>query len=155
MKPLGKVLRYFVEAAETDTVEEALKKYEDGKGLHRVIQRVVTRLEDEVEPGTIRFYLWLLGSFLKYHDLPWEKVVGKVKKPKKATVRVDKIPSVRDLQMIIMKTKSPRLALLVQLLCQTGMRLNEALRLKLEHIDLENNVIHLSLIHISEPTRPY
>ncbi|MEM0451512.1 MAG: site-specific integrase [Nitrososphaerota archaeon] len=141
---LRKVIKIFCEVSGC-SLSEALEKFRDGgNGLHRVLQIVVSRLEAEgLKPKSVLFYLHLLTSFLGYYDVNYHQALRKVRKPKKATVRVDKIPDTAILQKLILSSKSPRFRMLVQLLAQTGMRLNEALHLRVGYIDFENNVINL------------
>lgn len=142
--PLFKALNLFIELSRAGSVGEALEKARDSSSLYKVLQAFIGRLESEgLKPKTVLYYLSILASFLRFHNVDYQNSLRKIKKPKKAPVRVDKIPSIADLQKMILSTKSRRLALLIQLLAQTGMRLNEALNMKIEYIDFENNIINI------------
>ncbi|MEM2690121.1 MAG: site-specific integrase [Nitrososphaerota archaeon] len=142
--PLYKALGIFLDLYQAGSVGEALERARNGNDLHRVLQSFIGRLESEgLKPKTIHHYLNILNSFLRFYDVPYQNALKKVRKPKKAPVRVDRLPSIADLQKMILASKSPRLSMLIQLLSQTGLRLNEALNLKMEYIDFENNVINI------------
>lgn len=142
--PLCKVLELLLDLYGVRSVGEALERARNGNDLHRILQSFIGRLESEgLKPKTIHHYLNVLTSFLRFYDVPYQNALKKVRKPKKAPVRVDRLPSVADLQKMILASKSPRLSMLIQFLAQTGMRLNEALNMKVEYIDFENNVINL------------
>ena len=92
-------------------------------------------------PKSIRFRLYLLRSFFDYYEISIPE--RKVKLPRKTTRRIDRIPLLMELQKLIMATRSKRMRLLLYLLPLTGLRLNEALQLRVEYIDFENDVIRL------------
>ncbi|MDJ0269264.1 MAG: tyrosine-type recombinase/integrase [Aigarchaeota archaeon] len=107
-------------------------------GLQLFVNQLV---EKGLSPKSIRFRLYLLRSFLDYYEISIPE--RKVKLPKKSPRRIDRIPSLSELQRLIMATRSRRMRLLLHLLPLTGLRLGEALKLRVEYIDLENNTIHL------------
>jgi integrase len=141
---LRKALELFKQVSGCGSLSEVLEKYRGGNDLHKALQLFVSRLESEgLKPKTILFYYWLLTSFLEFHDIDCSKANKKVKKPKKSIARMDKIPDIAMLQKMIYASKSRRLRMLIQLLAQTGLRLNEALQLRVSYIDFENNLIRL------------
>ncbi|MEM1559982.1 MAG: hypothetical protein QXI11_00350 [Thermoproteota archaeon] len=73
--------------------------------------------------------IYVLTSFLRFYNITYQNALKKVRKPKKAPVRVDRLPPIGDLQKMILSSKSLRLSMLIQLRAQIGMRLNEALNL--------------------------
>jgi integrase len=142
---LAKVLSIAVEACDCKSVSEFLDACRNnGNGLHVVLQKVVNRLREQYTPKTVWFYVWLLSSFLDFHNIDVARARRKLKMPKKATTRVDRIPTLSEVQRLILGSKSPRLRLLIQLLLQTGMRLNEALHLRVSDIDFNAKVIRVS-----------
>ncbi len=133
---MAKVLSIAVEACGCKSVSEFLDACRNnGNGLHVVLQKVVNRLREQYTPKTVWFYIWMLSSFLDFHNIEVARARRKLKMPKKATTRVDRIPTLSEVQRLILGSKSPRLRLLIQLLLQTGMRLNEALHLRVSDID--------------------
>ena len=106
------------------------------------VQMLVNHLSDMgLAPKSIRFRLYLLRSFFDYYEVSIPEC--KVKLPKKTSRRVDRIPSLSELQKLIMATRSKRMRLPLYLLPLAGLRLNEALNLRVEYIDLQNGMIHL------------
>ena len=141
---LVKVLQFFLEFYHAGEVGEALDKGRKCGDLHKAFQTVISRLEAEgLKPKTVIHYLDLLTSFLRFHDIPYREALRKIKRPKKATVRVDRIPTVGELQKMILGSRSKRLSMLIQFLAQTGMRINEALSMKVEYIDFEEGLINV------------
>jgi len=142
---LAKALTLFLKHSGSPSVEEALKNYVGNvKNLHMVLQGVVNELSENNAPKTVWFYIGLIKDFLGFHDVNVDAAFRKLRLPKNAATRVDRIPSLSELQRLILSSKSPRLRLLIQLLAQTGLRLNEALHLRVKNIDFERGVIRLS-----------
>jgi len=107
-------------------------------GLQKWVNHLATQ---NMAPKTIRFRLYLVRSFLRFHDV--EVGDRKLRLPKKGARRVDKLPAIYELQQLLLGTRSKRLRLLIHTLLLTGMRLSEALALRVEHIDLRQGFIHL------------
>jgi integrase len=64
-----------------------------------------------------------------------------MKMPKKAAKSgIDRLPSLGELQRLIMGARSPRMRLAI-MMCLTGMRLNECLSVRREHVDLDRGYI--------------
>jgi len=144
---LLKALEVFVQCCNANSVEEALEfaKNNNGSSLAKALQSFVNYFQaKDLKPKTVLFYLNTLCRFLRFYDVPYESALKKIKKPRKVAVRVDRIPTIDELQKIILKSKSPRLGVYLQLLAQTGLRRSEAARLRLKHLDLENGWIHLT-----------
>jgi integrase len=143
--PLLRALELFRSCIGEDSVGEALVAAKDSARLARAIQLFINRLEEGGRrPKTILFYLDLLCGFLRFHDVPYEAALRKVRRPRNAATRVDRVPTVAELRRMILKCRSPRLAMLIQLLAQTGLRLSEATRLRLKHLDLDGGWIRLT-----------
>ncbi len=145
-KALEKVLRLFLEVGGFSSDKEAVEHFRknNGEGLHRILQGLISRLETMgYKPKSIHFSLYLLSDFLRWFDVDVDMARRKIKLPKKAVVRSDKLPTLGDLQRLILGTKSPRLRMLIQFLAQTGMRLSEAINCKLTYIGFENGWIKL------------
>jgi integrase len=142
---LIKALRLLLKHAGVSSVEDLIAKFQgNGNGLHLVLQSFVNELAENNTPKTVHFYVWLVIKFLEFYDVDVSKARRKLSLPKNAATRIDRVPTIAELQKLILKTKSPRLAMLIQLLAQTGLRIGEALRLKVSNIDFENRVIRLS-----------
>jgi integrase/recombinase XerD len=140
---LAKVLRTALDVSGCGTVAEFLQRARNDNNLHVVLQHVVNRLAEKYAPGSVMVYMSLLARFLEFHDVDVSRARKKVRMPKKGTVRVDRVPTLGEVQRLILGSKSARMRLLIQLLLQTGMRLNEALQLRVEHIDFDAKVIRL------------
>jgi integrase/recombinase XerD len=140
---LAKVLGTALDVSGCGTVAEFLQRARNDNDLHVVLQRVVNRLAEKYAPGSVMVYMSLLARFLEFHDVDVSRARKKVRMPKKGTVKIDRVPTLSEIQRLILGSKSPRMRLLIQLLLQTGMRLNEALQLRVEHIDFDAKVIRL------------
>jgi integrase/recombinase XerD len=140
---LAKVLGTALDVSGCGTVTEFLQRARNDNDLHVVLQRVVNRLAEKYAPGSVMVYMSLLKRFLEFHDVDVSRARKKVRMPKKGTVKIDRVPTLGEIQRLILGSKSPRMRLLIQLLLQTGMRLNEALQLRVEHIDFDAKVIRL------------
>jgi len=89
-------------------------------------------------PKTIvSFYLPYLKKFLRFCGvkIDWEDVRLRVNIPKKRPLKIDRAPTVGELQKLILGTKSKRLRMLIWLMAVTGLRVGEALSLKVENFD--------------------
>lgn len=148
---LYRVVSVFLDCSgysDLDSLVDSLK--ESSSGLHVIVQKVIKHFEmhgkkngEPLAPKTIRQYVSLLKNFLEFCDVDVEKSWRKIKQPKKVNRRVDRVPKRVEIVKLIMACKSPRIRLLIQLLTQTGLRLSEALNLKLADIDLENGWIRV------------
>ena len=136
--PLIKVLEFMRNELGLQSVADLLKC--DAKQLALALQAWVAKRAGEASIKTIRFEVYLARSFFAFHDV--EVPLRRIKIPKKAgRTRIDRLPSISDLQRLISGAKSPRLRLILMMLCLTGMRLNECLSIRREHIDLERGFI--------------
>ena len=107
--------------------------------LQRFINHCIARGQAQ---KSIRFKVYLVRSFLSFFDV--EIPPRKIKIPRNAgRSRIDRIPSLAELQKLISGTRSARMRLLLMTLALTGMRLGEALNLRREWIDLDRSVITL------------
>jgi len=118
------------------------------EGLQLMVNQMLAK---GLSPKTIRYHLYLLRDFLEFYEIAIPD--RRLKIPRKGPHRVDRIPSIAELQKLISGVKSPRLRLLLHLLPLTGLRLNEALSLRVEYIDLENGFIHLPG-HVTKSGKP-
>ncbi|MCX8193732.1 MAG: tyrosine-type recombinase/integrase, partial [Nitrososphaeria archaeon] len=143
---LVRVLEVFLRHSGFGSVEEAVKAFSENprNGLAAALQRTVNELVSMgLRPKSVLFSLHLLKKFLEFYDVPVENVWRKVRKPRKTASRVDRIPSLAEIQKLVLASRSPRMRLLIQLLCQTGLRISEALNLRVDCIDLEKGVIRV------------
>ncbi len=144
---MNKVLALILKHSELSSVEEFISRYKDGRDLHIVLQKTVNEVGGTYAPKYVHFLLGLLKDFLKFYDVeigrPWEKL----ELPKKAEVRVDRVPSIAEIQKLILATHSERIRVIIQTMLQTGLRFNEALTLKVANIDFDNKVIRLGAVN--------
>ncbi len=115
----------------------------DVKSLLMALQKYVNLcIEKGQARKTIMYKLFLIRSFLSFYDI--EVPSRKIKIPRNiGRSRIDRIPSLAELQKLISGSRSARMRLLLMTLALTGMRLGEALSLRREWIDFERNVITL------------
>jgi integrase/recombinase XerD len=136
--PLIKVLDFMRNELGLQSVADLLKC--DAKQLAIALQAWVAKRAGEASAKTIRFETYLVRSFFAHYDV--EIPLRKIKMPRKAgRTRIDRLPSIADLQRLVSGAKSPRMRLAIMMMCLTGMRLNECLNVRREHIDLERGFI--------------
>jgi integrase len=141
--PLAFILRNALEVAECSSLAEFLEFCrKNNDQLHIVFQRIINKLSERRAPKTVSFYMYLLFDFLKFHNIDLEKAKKRLKIPR-GTVRIDRLPTLAEIQRLILASKSPRMRLLIQLLLQTGMRVSEALSLRVADIDFDAKVIRI------------
>jgi integrase len=141
--PLAFILRTALEDTGCGSLAEFLKFCrKNNDQLHIVFQRIINKLSERRAPKTVSFYMYLLFDFLKFHRIKLEDAKQQLKMPK-GTVRVDRLPTLAEVQRLILASKSPRMRLLIQLLLQTGMRVSEALSLRVADIDFDAKVIRI------------
>jgi integrase len=139
----AKVLRIALEVSGCETVTEFLQRMRNNNNIHVVLQHVVNRLAERHAPMSVAVYMNYLMRFLEFHDIDVSRARKKLNMPKKGTVRVDRVPTLAEVQRLILASKSPRVRLLIQMLLQTGMRVSEALKLGVGNIDFDAKVIRL------------
>ena len=135
---LNKILNFMREELGVETISDLLKC--DVKQLILALQAWVNKRVRETSSYTIRYEVYLARAFFSFYeiDIPSKKL----KVPKKAAKsRIDRLPSLAELQKLIMGARSPRMKLAIMMMCLTGMRLNECLSVRREHIDLERGFI--------------
>jgi integrase len=136
--PLIKVLDFMRNELGLQSISDLLKC--DGKQLALALQAWVAKRAGEASIKTIRFEVYLARSFFAFYDV--EIPLRKIKIPRKAgRTRIDRLPSIADLQRLVSGAKSPRMRLAIMMMALTGMRLNECLSVRREHIDLEQGFI--------------
>jgi integrase len=136
--PLIKVLDFMRNELGLQSISDLLKC--DAKQLALALQAWVAKRAGEASIKTIRFEVYLARSFFAFYDV--EIPLRKIKIPRKAgRTRIDRLPSIADLQRLVSGAKSPRMRLAIMMMALTGMRLNECLSVRREHIDLEQGFI--------------
>ncbi|MCS7367711.1 MAG: tyrosine-type recombinase/integrase [archaeon YNP-WB-062] len=136
--PLIKVLDFMRNELGLQSISDLLKC--DAKQLALALQAWVAKRVGEASIKTIRFEVYLARSFFAFYDV--EIPLRKIKIPRKAgRTRIDRLPSLADLQRLVSGAKSPRMRLAIMMMALTGMRLNECLNIRREHIDLERGFI--------------
>ncbi|MEM2293460.1 MAG: tyrosine-type recombinase/integrase [Nitrososphaerota archaeon] len=143
---LLQVLNFMREDLEAPSIGDLLKM--DVKLLTLSLQKYVNRAASGELTGkplsakSIRFNVYLARSFFSFHDI--EINPKKIKIPRKAgRSRIDRIPSLAELQKLLMGTKSPRMRLIIMCMVLCGLRLNEALSVRKEWLDLERGFLIL------------
>ena len=135
---LNKILNFMREELGVETISDLLKC--DVKQLTLALQAWINKRIHETSIHTIRYEAYLARAFFSFYDL--EIPSKKLKVPKKAAKsRIDRLPSLAELQKLIMGARSPRMKLAIMMMCLTGMRLNECLSVRREHIDLDRGFI--------------
>jgi len=136
---LLKVLDFLKEDLGVKSYGELLKA--DVKRITLGLQRYIAkRVGEGRSVKSIRFEIYLARNFFSFHDI--EIPSKKLKIPRKAgRSRIDRIPSLAEIQKLVMGTKSKRLRLAIMIMALCGLRLNECLSLRREWIDLERGFI--------------
>jgi len=135
---LNKVLGFMKEELGVETISDLLKC--DVKQLILALQAWINKRVRETSTFTIRYEVYLARAFFSFFDV--EIPSKKLKIPRKAAKsRIDRIPSLAELQRLVMGARSPRMRLAIMMMCLTGMRLNECLSVRREHIDLDRGFI--------------
>ena len=136
--PLLKVLRFLRDELGLSSIDELLKA--DTRSLCVAFQKWVNKRLSETSIKTIRYEIYLARSFFSFYEV--EIPLRKIKVPRKAAkTRIDRIPSVGELQRLISFSRSPRMRLCLMTMALTGMRLGECLGLRREHVDLGRGFI--------------
>jgi integrase len=136
--PLIRVLEFLKNDLGVGSIDDLLKC--DVRSLAISLQKWVNRRVQETSRKTDGFEVYLARSFLSFYDV--EIPPRKVRIPRKAVKsRVDRIPSLAEIQKLVTGTRSLRMRLAIMTLALTGMRLGECLRVRREHVDLERGVI--------------
>jgi len=135
---LIRVLEFLKSDLGLGSVDDLLKC--DVRSLAISLQKWVNKRVQETSIKTIRFEAYLARSFFSFYDV--EIPAKKVRMPRKAVrSRVDRIPSLAEIQKLVIGTRSLRMGLMIMMLALTGMRLGECLRVRREHVDLGRGVI--------------
>ncbi|MEM3389684.1 MAG: tyrosine-type recombinase/integrase [Nitrososphaerota archaeon] len=138
---LLRVLDFLRDALGVKSYSEILRT--DAKSLITALQKFVNScIEKGQSQKSIRFKLYLVRSFLGFYDI--EINPKKIKIPRKAgRSRIDRIPTLAELQKLLMGTRSSRMRLAIMLMALCGLRISEALSVRREWIDLERGFLTL------------
>jgi len=135
---MRKVLGFMRDLLGLESIDDLLKC--DVKQLVLALQAWINKRINETTAKNVRYEVYLARLFFSHYDI--ELPTRKLKIPRKAArSRIDRIPSLAELQRLVMGAKSPRLRLAIMMMALTGMRLNECLSVRREHIDLERRII--------------
>jgi integrase len=135
---LLKVLNFLRDDLGLRSIDDLLKV--DGRSLVISMQKWINKRVGETSIKTLRYELYLTRGFFSFYDI--ELPSKKLKVPRKAAKsRVDRIPSIAELQKLISFSRSPRLRLILMILALTGLRLDECLQLRREYVDLERGFL--------------
>jgi integrase len=136
--PLLKALEFMRGELGLQSVADLLRC--ETKQLALAIQAWINKRAEEASIKTIKVEVYLIRSFFAFHDV--DLPLRRIRFPRKAgRTRIDRLPSLSDLQRLVSGAKSPRMRLAIIMMALTGMRLNECLNIRLEHIDLERGFI--------------
>lgn len=102
-----------------------------------VLQGVVDRLVGEgLAPKTVEWYVSWLKRFFRFARVRIDsESLRALERPKKANVRIDRAPSIGEVKTMVIAAQSRQLSVFIHLLATTGLRLSEALSLKVENFD--------------------
>jgi len=135
---LIKILEFMRQDLAVNSIDDLLKM--DTKTLIMSLQKWINKRAQETSIKTIKFEVYLARSFFSFHDI--ELPPRKVKLPRKAyKSRIDRIPSLAEIQKLVMGVRSPRMRLAIMMMALTGMRLSECLSVRREHVDFDRGVI--------------
>jgi integrase len=126
---------------ERNGLEELAERYfQDKRNYEQDIQNFLAEIKDKA-PMTTRLYLsavrmFLLENNVELKQLFWRRLIGRVKGSRALTL--DKVPSNEELRKIMTHLPVQGKALYLTM-SSSGMRIGEALQLKLEDLSLESD----------------
>ncbi len=130
-----------------DDLEALAERYFSEERNHQEdVQNLLVNLKESA-PYTVRLYLSALKIFLMENDVElnpkfWRKIRGRIKGSRALTL--DKVPSNEELRRILTHLPVQGKALFL-MLASSGMRIGEALQLKLEDLEMENDPVQVSI----------
>jgi len=97
-------------------------------------------VERKLASKTVSSYFYAIRGFLQFEDieLPADKLNSKVKRPRICIESYDRAPTTEEVRRIISHAPGARLKTLIYLLATSGMRVGEAVNLKVGNIDFES-----------------
>ena len=118
--------------------EDLVARLRGGEDPVPIIQGVLDKLSG-LSPSSVHFYLWLLKKILRFYGvkLSNEELRSRLFLPSRRPVRVDRAPTMWELRRMILGTRSKTMRALIHLLATTGLRIGEALSLRVENLDLQ------------------
>jgi len=138
---------YNVEVEEITKMEELANKYFSEKRNHEEdIEKFFTAIKDK-PPKTIRLMISAIRTFLIENGIEikeafWRRLRKRIKG--KRALTIDVVPNNNELKQIILHMPIHGKALTL-LLASSGMRIGEALKLKLNDIDLEREPTRINI----------
>ena len=138
---LLRVLEFVRKELGASSIGEVLGR--DSRAITMALQAYVAEaVRRGLSAKSIRFNVYLARDFLSFYDL--EVNPKKIKIPRKSgRSRIDRIPSLAELQRLLMGTRSRRMRLIIMLMALCGLRISEALSVRKEWIDLEREFLTL------------
>jgi integrase len=95
-------------------------------------------------PNTVQTYVAGLKGLFRYEDIPLDsqRLRSKVELPPNVDVSIDRIPTREEMRSILLNCER-RTRALVSLLATSGLRIGEAVSLRISSLDLSNNKVTL------------
>lgn len=142
----GKVIEYLWHLKKENRSEETIFTYK--QYLHMLLKagadltnpETVKKFlaeKDEWSQNTKRIAATVYSGFAAYYKIPFEQPKYKIQR------KVPFIPLEAELDILI-SGSSKRMAALLQLLKETGLRIGEALKLEWKDLDFEHNIIYVN-----------
>lgn len=136
-------LRKFLQCTDVDSFETY---FNDGRDYEEDIEGFLSMLNGN-PPKTIRLYLTAVKSYFKRNKIKleddfWEDLNRRVKGSRPRTM--DRIPTTEELRQILTHTDAKGKALFL-MLASSGMRIGEALSIKLSDINLEEDLTEIKI----------
>jgi len=142
----GKILEYLWHLKKENRTEKTLFTYK--QYLHLLLKagadllnpdsvKKVLAEKDGWSQNTKRIASIVYSGFASYHGIPFKTPKYKVQR------KLPFIPLEKELDALICGS-SKRMAALLQLLKETGLRIGEALRLKWKDLDFEHNILYVN-----------
>ena len=136
---LIRILEFLKSDLGLGSVDDLLKC--DVRSIAISLQKWVNRRVQETSRKTVSFEVYLARSFFSFYDV--EIPAKKVRIPRKAVKsRVDRIPSLAEVQKLLMGARSPRMGLAIMMLALTGMRLGECLKVRRDEHHLREHIVN-------------
>jgi len=138
---LLRVLEFVRKELGASSIGEVLSR--DSRAITMALQAYVAEaVRRGLSAKSIRFNVYLARDFLSFYDI--EVNPKKIKIPRKSgRSRIDRIPSLAELQKLLMGTRSSRMRLIIMFMALCGLRISEALSVRREWIDLERGFLTL------------
>ena len=130
-------------------IEEIIKSQRKQEGrAYRTLDALVGWMDERgLSPNTISGYMSVTKGYLRYNDviIPEEQYKTRVKLPMKYQIP-DELLTKETIQLLVQSKIDPRLKVLIYLLSSSGLRLQEALTLKMRDVELDEKPPRINLV---------